>query len=1415
MTRRLSVCLSILAAALQGASALLARELTFEERVEAQRAIERVSYSHQLGATRPFDDVVPVAALEEKVRADLERSTALERYWNRPITEEALRGEWARIERESLYPERLDQIYAALGHDPLRIAECFVRPVLARRLSQSFFDHDERIHASSREEGERLREALVRGELNPNDAHPRRAIVELVSEEPGGGSGEASGDPARIELAPDEFARRRAALPERVGEVGPLEDGTSAYGTSVVLEADAGHVRLAIYSVPKQQWREWWTAEAARLGLDGATIGVVWRDARAPVATLGTRSPGACLTDDTWDNGSFDGIPDHTTRHATVWTGSEMIVWGGVSENLAPYDAGWRYDPLTDTWNRISKIGDPSPVAYPTAVWTGSRMLVWGATGGGRYDPVTDTWSGMSTVDAPSPRQLHTAVWTGTYMLVWGGIPLPGSGVLGDGARYDPSTNTWSPISPADAPTARRNHTAVWTGSRLLIWGGSQGGPSGTDTVLNTGASYDPANNTWTPLPTAGAPVARTLHSAVWTGTVMVVWGGENQQGIDQRTGGRYDPGTEQWTATTTVGAPPERLSASALWTGNRMLIWGGCCNFNTGALYDPTMDTWGPSTSTVSAPTGRHEHSAVWTGDRMIVWGGETPTVLFTGGVYDPATDSWTPTSTGGVAGSLADPTTMPPANYWGGEALWTGNEVLFVDYDDPGWAYDPVTDAWRVIPASGRPQIESSHRSLIFRPQVWTGEEVVLWGPKETDPDPFPPGRGVRYNPLTDVWTPMSVASAPTARTRHAMVWTGSRIIVWGGDTGSSDPIGNGGVYNPATDLWEFWPSVENAPLSRVDPVAFWDGDEMIIHSGVHLDTGLPFPLIPGGRYHLATDTWNPMSTDGAVTATLGSATWTGTELLVTDPNFLYFADRQARYDPATDTWSPLSITGAPDGFSAKVWTGQRLIVWGGSFDVPLDTGGRYDPRTDSWSPTSTVRAPLPRRAGWWAWAGRFMIVGAGGEGHNVSIRDGGRYVVNVDDDADGTGDACDNCIGLSNPDQLDTDADGAGDACDTCTDTDGDGRGDPGFALNTCLADNCPSAANPAQEDVDLDGTGDACDTCTDTDADGAGNPGFPASTCGIDNCPVIANPIQRDTDADARGDLCDICPEAFDPGQADLDLDGAGDACDCQPADPNDRAPREVALLHASQPGGGTIELAWAATPDADAYSITRGDLGSLAAGQYGSCLVQGVTGTTHDDASVPVAGQGYCYLVQAQNYDCGLGGLGLGTPELARVNLDASRCLGNPHADAHATGQSTVFGTVVGTLPATTSSDDAVEQITEGVTSGSPSTRYSWLEQRWTFSVGAGGVKQLHVEGFRSSSTDGDDFRFEYSTDGVSFTPVTLGSVPLADDDIDLVGLLPAGLSGTVTIRVVDTDRTAGHTMQDSVSIDEVFVRSAP
>ena len=166
-----------------------------------------------------------------------------------------------------------------------------------------------------------------------------------------------------------------------------------------------------------------------------------------------------------------------------------------------------------------------------SAVWTGQEMIVWGGTlpggisgdGAGLYRPDLDRWSPLSPINVLSDRRQHSAVWTGTEMIVWGGFGFPG--YLGDGSRFNPATRIWQAISMLGAPLSRGGHGAVWTGSVMLVWGGRDG-----DGLIGNGALYDPTTDTWTPLPDVGAPSPRFEHSMVWAGDRLLVWGGERSR---------------------------------------------------------------------------------------------------------------------------------------------------------------------------------------------------------------------------------------------------------------------------------------------------------------------------------------------------------------------------------------------------------------------------------------------------------------------------------------------------------------------------------------------------------------------------------------------------------------------------------------------------------------------------------------------------------------------------------------------------------------------------------------------------------------------------------------------------------------------------------------------------------------------
>jgi N-acetylneuraminic acid mutarotase len=533
------------------------RTLTFEDRVAYQRVIEEIYWRHRIWPKeRPdpkpsLDVVMSQAQLESKVTDYLHKSQTLEDYWQRPLTTEQLQAEVDRMAEHTKQPKVLRELFEALGNDPFVIAECLVRPVLAQRFSADL---------------------TVLGSVPPALRNPLAA-------------GTASSTERRVAVT-----------------------ANGAYTLPKISEGDS--------SCP----------------------------------------------DDSWTATSTTNAPSARTHHAAVWTGIELIVWGGTGSGGGLFNTGGRYNPSIDSWTATSTANAPTGRADETAVWTGTEMIVWGGFAlagyqntGGRYNPGTDSWAATTTTNAPSGRQNHTTVWTGSQMVVWGGYD--GTNYFNTGGRYDPSTDSWTTTTTTNAPSVRGYHTAVWTGSEMIVWGGYDGMNS-----FNTGGRYNPMTNSWTAMSTTNAADARNSHVAVWTGSEMIVWGGGSNGYLD--TGGRYNPNTDSWVATTTTNAPIGRAIPKPVWTDSEMIIWGGFYfdgggyhYLNSGGRYNPVTDIW-TTTSTINAPSGRSGHTAVWTASEMIVWGGAAGGANYfdTGGRYCAQSGAPTPTPT-----PTATPTPTP----------------------------------------------------------------------------------------------------------------------------------------------------------------------------------------------------------------------------------------------------------------------------------------------------------------------------------------------------------------------------------------------------------------------------------------------------------------------------------------------------------------------------------------------------------------------------------------------------------------------------------------------------------------------------------------------------------------------------------------------------------------------------------
>ena len=361
-------------------------------------------------------------------------------------------------------------------------------------------------------------------------------------------------------------------------------------------------------------------------------------------ACFGACNQGACA--DPWEPTAQLGAPSARYGHVAVWTGTEMVVWGGYG-GAGYTNSGGIYNPATHEWRATSIVNAPTPRESATAVWTGTRMIVWGGVtsgtplaDGAMLDPATNTWETVETTSQPSPRYRNSALWTGTQMVVWGGYN--GIDPLNTGGRFDPVANAWTNMSSPATP--RYGHSAVWTGTNMLIYGGV-GLVLGSPTVLPGGGeaggfSYAPSSDTWTSLTPTNEPGPRYDHTAVIAGQTMVVWGGYDGS-TPLSSGAQYSTVSSSWTSTNPP-APAARYDHTALWLdgANTMMMWGGVDTngtpLATGAIYDPTLNAWN---STPTALPGRYRHTMVSMGDAVLIWGGigTNGSPLADGGVYTP----------------------------------------------------------------------------------------------------------------------------------------------------------------------------------------------------------------------------------------------------------------------------------------------------------------------------------------------------------------------------------------------------------------------------------------------------------------------------------------------------------------------------------------------------------------------------------------------------------------------------------------------------------------------------------------------------------------------------------------------------------------------------------------------------------
>ena len=147
----------------------------------------------------------------------------------------------------------------------------------------------------------------------------------------------------------------------------------------------------------------------------------------------------------------------------------------------------------------------------------------------------------------------------------------------------------------------------------------------------------------------------------------------------------------------------------------------------------------------------------------------------------------------------------------------------------------------------------------------------------------------------------------------------------------------------------------------------------------------------------------------------------------------------------------------------------------------------------------------------------------------------------------------------------------------------------------------------------------------------------------------------------------------------------------------------------------------------------------------------------------------------------------------------------------PFTNYNAIGQTVVSGSVSGSYSNTHNDDGVTQAITEIESGGKPSRRHTLLEHRWNFNISAGATVTVYANAWSGGSNDGDTFRFEYLlNNGSGYS--TLFVVSETTDSNLQMAVIPGTPSGSVIIRVIDTNRANGAREKNTINVDHLYIQ---
>ncbi|MGZ4137369.1 MAG: kelch repeat-containing protein, partial [Actinomycetota bacterium] len=152
-----------------------------------------------------------------------------------------------------------------------------------------------------------------------------------------------------------------------------------------------------------------------------AVVGVVRTSTDAPLAKV--PSPSSVAVAQPWAGYATGWTklplpPEVRPGTANVWTGDQVLMWGGAGPprtDYAPTDDGYAFDPTTKTWSTMPAA--PMSGKFAHGVWTGDRAIFLYGRSALAYSPASRDWQTLP--DIPPNAGTGVVVWTGERLFVW------------------------------------------------------------------------------------------------------------------------------------------------------------------------------------------------------------------------------------------------------------------------------------------------------------------------------------------------------------------------------------------------------------------------------------------------------------------------------------------------------------------------------------------------------------------------------------------------------------------------------------------------------------------------------------------------------------------------------------------------------------------------------------------------------------------------------------------------------------------------------------------------------------------------------------------------------------------------------------------------------------------------------------